>query len=386
VTGPLRGIRIIEFAGIGPGPYGAMLLGDLGAEIIRIERPPAGAAAPPALPHPTLRGRRSICIDLSLPAGVDAALELVAGADALIEGYRPGKMEKLGLGPNICLERNPQLVYGRMTGWGQTGPNASAVGHDINYIALSGVLGLIGRRDAPPTIPLNLVGDYGGGGAFLALGLVAALLHARSSGTGQVVDVAMIDGAASLLTSFHYMRAMGRWDDERGTNHLDSGAPYYDVYETADGKWVSIGAIEPAFYARLLGKLGLSGALWQDQQDRALWPQRRQRLVELFRSRTRTHWCELLDKADVCFAPVLAMDELVDHPHHRARDAFIVRDGVIHPAPAPRFSVTESRLGARAPEPGADTRALLAEIGFSEARIADLLATGVVRGLPADIF
>jgi alpha-methylacyl-CoA racemase len=383
MTGPLHGIRIIEFAGIGPGPYGAMLLADLGAEIIRIERPTAAAAPSPALPHPTLRGRRSICIDLSLPAGAEAALELIAGADALIEGYRPGKMEKLGLGPDICLERNPRLVYGRMTGWGQTGPNASAVGHDINYIALSGVLGMIGRRDAPPTIPLNLVGDYGGGGAFLALGLVAALLHASSSGAGQVVDVAMVDGAASLLTSFHYMRAMGRWDDERGTNQLDSGAPYYDVYETADGKWISIGAIEPAFYVRLLGKLGLSDAFWQDQQDRALWSERRRRLAELFRSQTRAHWCVLLEQADVCFAPVLAMDELVEHPHHKVRDAFILRDGVIHPAPAPRFSVTESRLGAPATEPGADTRTLLAEIGFSEERIAGLLATGVVREPPA---
>jgi len=379
MTGPLHGVRIVEFAGIGPGPYGAMLLSDLGAEIVRIDRLPAAGEMPPRLPHPTLRGRKSICIDLTKAAGIAAALDLIAGADALIEGYRPGKMEKLGLGPDVCLTRNPKLVYGRMTGWGQTGPMARSVGHDLNYIALSGVLNLIGRKDAPPAIPLNLIGDYAGGGAFLALGIVAALFHARASGEGQVVDAAMVDGASNLMTSIHYMNAMGRWTGERGTNHLDSGAPYYDVYETSDGKWITIAAIEAVFYRNLLARLGLADAFWQDQHDRSKWPERHDRLASIFRGKTRAEWCDLLDDADVCFAPVLAMDELADHPHHSARGAFVMRDGVLTPAPAPRLSATPAQFGASASPPGTDTRALLAEAGFDDARIEEMRAAGIVH-------
>jgi len=378
-TGPLRGIRIVEFAGIGPGPYAAMLLSDLGAEIVRIEKPAAASAKVAAHPHPVLRGRQSICLDLSKTDGTRLALDIVASADALIEGYRPGKMEKLGLGPEPCLERNPRLVYGRMTGWGQTGPDAQRAGHDINYIALAGVLNLIGRKGAPPTVPLNLVGDYGGGGAFLALGIVSALLEAKISGLGQVVDAAMVDGAASLLTSFHYMRAIGRWNADRGTNHLDSGAPYYDVYETADGKWVSIGSIEPAFFAELRSLLGLDQSLWDEQNNRALWPEQRRQLAQIFLTRTRQQWCDLLDGSDTCFAPVLELDELSDHPHHRARKSFVLRDGVVHPAPAPRFSRTPSQMGEPASAPGSQTRSFLKSLGLGDARIGELLNSGVAH-------
>lgn len=386
VTGPLRGVRIVEFAGLGPGPFAAMMLGDLGAEIVRIDRPPGkqGLGAPSSTPHPVQRGRRSICIDLTRPEGADLALKLIGEADALIEGLRPGKMEKLGLGPDLCLQVNPRLVYGRMTGWGQTGPYAQRAGHDINYIATAGVLGLIGRRDAPPTVPLNLVGDYGGGGMLLAFGLVSALFEAKGSGRGQVIDAAMIDGAASLITSFHHMKAIGRWNPARGTNHLDSGAPYYNVYETADGGWVSIGAIEPEFYRLLLNKLGLSGEFWDSQSDRSLWPARTEALARIFRTRTRQAWCDHFGDEDVCFAPVLGLDELVDDPHNKAREAFAVRDGVVYPAPAPRFSRTPAQLGAKATAPGAATDALLSEIGLAVEDIERLRAAGVIAG-PAHV-
>lgn len=378
MTGPLRGIRIVEFAGLGPGPYAAMLLSDLGADVVRIEKLQGESAPASNPPHPVLRGRRSICIDLRKAAGAEAALRLIESADALIEGYRPGKMEKLGLGPELCLARNPRLVYGRMTGWGQIGPLAQRAGHDINYIAVAGVLNLIGRRGAPPTIPLNLVGDYGGGALFLALGIVSALLEAKASGEGQVVDAAMIDGAASLISGFHYMHAVGRWDGERGGNYLDSGAPYYNVYQTADGKWVTIGAIEPAFYRQLRDRLGLNDPCWDEQGDRSRWLERYEVLQRIFKTKTRQAWCDLFADSDACFAPVLELDELAAYPHHVAREGYIVRDSVVHPAPAPRFSRTRSELGAPAAGWGEHTDALLDELGFSKDHIQDLRSANVV--------
>lgn len=380
--GPLEGIRVIEIAGLGPGPFCCMLLADLGADVLRVDR--ADAVTPRETyewpPDCVLnRGRRSIGVDLKQPAGVEAVLRLVERADVLTEGFRPGVAERLGIGPDVCLTRNPRLVFGRMTGWGQNGPWATAPGHDINYVALSGVLHALGRRDAPPTPALNLLGDFGGGGMLLAVGVLAALLETQRSGRGQVVDAAMVDGSALLGTMLFGMRAMGQWSDDRGTNLLDSGAPFFDVYETADGGWVSVGAMEPRFYALLLEGLALDPAEMGAQYDESSWPGTRARFAAMFRTATRDEWCERLEPLGVCFAPVLSPDEAPRHPHAVARAAFAERDGIVEPAPAPRFSRTRAALGRPAPAPGEHTAAALADWGFDPADVDALRLAGAIR-------
>ena len=376
--GPLEGIKVLEFESIGPAPFAGMLLADMGAYVLVIDRP---ATTDLGLKRERwydvmMRGKRSVTLDLKKNSA--AALELVARADALIEGMRPGVMERLGLGPDAVLARNPKLVYGRMTGWGQDGPLAPRAGHDINYIALTGVLHAIGRKGEAPVPPLNLVGDFGGGGMLLGFGVACALLEASRSGKGQVVDAAMVDGAAALMTIFHGAQQSGFWKDAVGTNMLDSGAPYYDAYETADGKYVAIGAIEPQFYAELLAKLGLDGENLPDQNDPAGWPVLRERFSALFRTRTRDAWCEILEGSDACFAPVLTMSEARVHPHARARDAFIEVAGVAQPRPAPRFSRTDSGIPRPASAGGADTDEVLREWGFAAAEIAQLRDAKVI--------
>jgi crotonobetainyl-CoA:carnitine CoA-transferase CaiB-like acyl-CoA transferase len=340
--GPLNGVKIVEFAGIGPGPMCAMLLADLGATVLRIDRaqPVDLGQRRPDKYNLLLRNRKAIRLDLKGAAAIELALRLTARADALIEGFRPGVMERLGLGPEVCLQRNARLVYGRMTGWGQEGPLAQAAGHDLNYIALAGALGAIGRSGAPPTPPLNLVADFGGGALYLAFGVLAAIIEARSSGQGQVVDAAMIDGVGSLMTSAYGMHAAGLLNPERGSNINDSGAYYYDVYQCSDGQWISVAPIEARFHAELLRRLQIDPQEFGDQQDRANWPRARELLAARFRSQTREHWCALLEGSDVCFAPVLSLDEAPRHAHMRARDSFVDVDGVLQPAPAPRFSRT----------------------------------------------
>ena len=340
--GPLAGIKIVEFAGIGPGPMCAMLLADLGATVLRVDRaqPIELGQRRPEKYNLLMRNRKMIRVDLKRADALELALRLVARADALLEGFRPGVMERLGLGPDVCMRRNPRLVYGRMTGWGQDGPLAQAAGHDLNYIALAGVLGAIGRRGAPPTPPLNLVADFGGGALYLALGVLAAIIEARSSGVGQTVDAAMVDGAASLMTSHYGMHAAGLLRPERGTNSTDSGAYYYDAYECADGLWISVAAIESRFHAELLRLLGIDESAIGAQHDPANWPKGRELLAARFRSRTRAEWCAALEGTDVCFAPVLSLAEAPRHPHMQARKTFIDIDGVTQPAPAPRFSRT----------------------------------------------
>ena len=378
--GPLAGIKIIEIAGIGPGPYGAMLLADLGADVIRVDRSGNVSGGDPATPPGDLlaRGRRSVGIDLKNPEGVATVLDLVAGADAIIEGFRPGVMERLGLGPDVCLERNPRLVYARMTGWGQDGPYAHSAGHDINYIALAGALEPMGRAGQQPTPPINLIGDFGGGGMLLAFGVCAALLEARGSGQGQVIDAAMVDGAASLMTMTWSFRAMGIWADERGTNMLDTGAHFYDTYETADGKYVSIGSIEPPFYEELLRLTGLEGAELPSQHDKTQWPALKERFAEIFRQKTRDEWCALMEGTDVCFAPVLAMPEAPLHPHIAERGTFTEVAGITQPAPAPRFSRTPGSIERPPPHAGQHTNEILAEWGLSDDRVAELKASGAV--------
>ncbi len=365
--GPLNGIRVLEFAGIGPGPFCAMLLADMGADVVRIDR--AGSGRAPI--DPLLRGRRSIAVDLKNPKGIETVLRLVAGADALIEGFRPGVMERLGLGPDVCLARNPKLVFGRMTGWGQDGPMAQAAGHDINYIALAGALEGIGRKGEPPLPPLNLVGDFGGGGMLLAFGVLAGLLETKSSGKGQVVDAAMVDGAALLMSMFWGMKAMGIWSEERGTNLLDTGAHFYEVYECADGKYVSLGSIEPQFYAELV-KLGGLDAEKFPQLDRARWPELKQNLAAVFKRKTRDEWCAIMEGSDVCFAPVLAMSEAPAHPHNVARKTFVEIGGVTQPAPAPRFSRTAPALPSAPAKTGGDGESVLASFGFGADEIRAL--------------
>jgi alpha-methylacyl-CoA racemase len=372
--GPLAGVRIVEFAGIGPGPMCAMLLADLGADIVRIDRiDPAPVKFRTNILN---RNRPSISLDLKHPDGKEAALRLVETADALFEGFRPGVMERLGLGPDVCLERNPKVVYGRMTGWGQEGPLAMAAGHDINYIALTGALHSIGPKDGPPSPPLNVIGDFGGGALYLALGLVSAILNARHTGKGQVLDVAMVDGAASLITAAYGLRSLGLFKDQRGTNSLDGGAHYYGAYETKDGKYVSLASIEPQFYAELLQRLGLKKEDLPEQLDREQWPAMRTRLEAIFRQKTRDEWCKVLEGTDVCFAPVLTLGEAPSHPHNKQRKAFIELDGVVQPAPAPRFSGTPLEIRSGPPAPGANTRDALAAWGFSKQEIATLLESG----------
>lgn len=362
---PLAGLRIIEFAGIGPGPFAGMMLADMGADIIRIERP--GAMSPTAQGGHELeflaRGRKSIALNMKAPGAVDLALQLIEGADGLIEGFRPGVMERLGLGPDVCLGRNPRLVYGRMTGWGQEGPLSHTAGHDLNYIALSGALYASGEAGRAPAFPLNLLGDFGGGGMFLAFGMVTGLLKAARTGQGDVVDAAIVDGTAALMAMIYSRRAMGVWQDERASNALDGGVPWYGVYECADGQWITIGSLEPQFYAVLLEKLGLKPEDLGDRKDRSTWPAMRARLSEIFLSQPRDHWVALLQDTDACFAPVLSMAEAPDHPQNKARGIFA--QSPVQPMPAPRFARSETPLPSTPPAPGAHSRAVLEAMGLS---------------------
>jgi alpha-methylacyl-CoA racemase len=377
---PLNGVRVIEFAGIGPAPFAAMILSDMGADVLRIERVDRVQDRHNVQAHkkPIHRGRRSICVNLKKSEAVDVVLRLASEADVLIEGFRPGVMERLGLGPDVCLQHNPGLIYGRVTGWGQEGPLAQAAGHDINYIALAGVLDAIGRAGQAPVPPLNLVGDFGGGGMLLAFGVVCALLARVSSGRGQVVDAAMIDGATLLMTWIHGYRAMGLWNNERGTNLLDSGAHFYDVYACQDGKFISIAAIEPKFYTQLLNILGLDQASFPPQMDRTSWPAMKEILVKIFLSKSQSEWCEILEGTDVCFAPVLNMDEAPDHPHVKARSTYIEIAGITQAAPAPRFSQTVPEIPSLPPEPGEHTDEVLHELGFSREKISRFHELGVI--------
>jgi alpha-methylacyl-CoA racemase len=378
--GTLSGYKIVEFAGIGPAPMCAMLLADMGADVLRIDRAEDAALGISLDAKYSLlsRGRKSVAIDLKKPEGVAAAMKLVEKADALLEGFRPQVMERLGLGPDECLKRNPKLIYGRMTGWGQEGPLAHAAGHDINYIALSGVLASIGRKGEAPVPPLNLVGDFGGGGLYLALGVVAGLLEAQKSGKGQVVDSAMVDGAASLLTAIYGMHASGMWSDKRGDNILDTGAHFYDVYETKDGEYVSIGSIETKFYAELLKRSGLEGQEMPRQMDRKAWPDLKEKFAALFKTKTREEWCKIMEGSDICFAPVLSMAEAPSHPHNVQRGTFVEVEGVVQPGPAPRFSRTPSKIQRPPAKPGEHTEEALSEWGFSASELEKLRGAGAI--------
>jgi alpha-methylacyl-CoA racemase len=374
--GPLAGIKVVEMAGIGPGPFCAMLLADMGADVVRVDRTAETdlGLVVDRRRDVLRRGRRSVALDLKQPQAVAACLKLIGKADALVEGFRPGVMERLGLGPEPCFKQNPKLVYGRMTGWGQTGPLAAAAGHDINYIALSGALHAIGRQGQKPTPPLNLVGDFGGGALYLAFGIACALLEARRSGQGQIVDAAMTDGAASLMAMFYGLRDQGLWTDGRGENFLDGGAPWYDVYETKDGQHVAVGAIEGRFYRELVRLLGLEGEKLPGQYDRGRWPELRQHFAGAFLTKTRAEWQAAMEGTDACFAPVLSMAEVPKHPHNRARGAFIEVEGVAQPAPAPRFSRTPGEVQRPSPAPGQHSAEVLAEWGFSASEISALRA------------
>ena len=399
--GPLHGLRVIELAGIGPAPMCCMLLSDLGADVVRIDRlQPGGLGLSLGLGHGhghghdlgqaleprfdvTARNRRSLALDLKAPAGRSVALRLVQGADVLVEGFRPGVAERLGLGPQACLGLNPRLVYGRMTGFGQTGPLATAAGHDLNYIALSGALHAIGPAGGKPVPPLNLVGDYGGGALYLAFGVMAALFERQRSGAGQVVDAAMVDGAASLASVFYGLAAGGSCSTERGTNLLDGGAPFYDTYETADGRHISLAALEPKFFAQLAQALALEPRFAQRQHDRSVWPEMRQAMAAAVRQHTRDEWRARLEGSDACFAPVLSFDEAPAHPHAQARGAFVTVQGVVQPAPAPRFGRTPAGPPRRAPHLGEHSRAVLQEAGLPDADIDALIAAGTVLQAPA---
>jgi alpha-methylacyl-CoA racemase len=383
MAGPLSGYRVIEIAGIGPGPFAAMMLADMGADVVRVERAQSVRGAAPDGPHfdVLLRGRRNVAIDLKHTDGVATLLDLVESADALIEGFRPGVMERLGVGPDVCLDRNPKLVYGRMTGWGQDGPYAAAAGHDINYISLAGALAHFGRAGEPPVPPLNMVGDFGGGGMFLAFGVVCALLEAQRSGRGQVVDTAMVDGAAVLMSMFWAFRTIGAFDEQaRGTNLLDTGAHFYDVYRCADGTYVSVGSIEPQFYAELLRLTGLDGdAEFAKQMEKAEWSALKERLSAVFAQKTRAEWCELMEGTDVCFAPVLTMTEAAAHPHNVARGTFVELAGTMQPAPAPRFSRTTAEVERPPAHAGQHTSDVLLDWGIAKERVEELLQSGAVK-------
>jgi alpha-methylacyl-CoA racemase len=367
--GPLTGLKVVEFAGIGPGPFCGMLLSDLGADVVRIDRKGGGGRGAPS--DITSRGRRSVALDLKSPAAIEACLKLMEKADAIIEGFRPGVMERLGLGPDVALKRNPKLVFGRMTGWGQTGPYASAAGHDMNYIAITGALHAIGTAEKPVP-PLNLVGDFGGGALYLAFGLLAGVIQARETGTGQVIDCAMSDGAASLMAMFYGFKASGMWKDERRQNLLDGGAHFYDTYQCSDGKWVSIGSIEPQFYALLLEKTGITDPEFARQMDRSAWPALREKLATVIATKTQDQWSEIMGGTDVCFAPVLDLDEAPKHPHNVARETFVELGGVVQPAPAPRFSATPGAIQGPPPGIGAHDREALLDWGFSADEVAAL--------------
>ena len=380
-TGPLAGLRIVELAGIGAGPHCAMMLADMGADVVRVDRPAASGLGVPIEPKfdLVLRGRRSLAIDLKNEAGRDAVLHMIDQADAVIESFRPGVVERMGLGPEICLRRNSKLVYGRLTGWGQDGPYAQMAGHDINYIALSGVLHAIGSRGGPPVPPLNLVGDFGGGAVYCAFGIVSALLHAQRTGHGQVVDAAMVDGAAALLTMVVGFQRGGIWSSNRGDNIVDGGAPYYAAYETSDGRFVSIGAMEEKFYDLLLSKLGLEGeADMRPHTDRSKWDSQRERFAACFKARSLDEWCALLEGTDTCFAPVLTIDEASRHPHLRARKTYIDLNGVNQPAPNPRFSASPCGQSGPPAALGQHSREVLADWGIPGQTIDKLCQARVV--------
>ena len=381
--GPLEGVRIVELAGIGPAPFCAMLLSDMGAEVIRVDRAAnvghdTGREGEDPRFALLQRGRRNLAVDLKNPAGVAAVLRLIDQADALVEGFRPGVMERLGLGPKVCLPRNPKLVYGRMTGWGQNGPIAHTAGHDINYIALSGALHAIGEAGGPPVPPLNLIGDFGGGALYLAMGVLAGIISARTTRKGQVIDCSMVEGSASLMMMMYGALAAGAWHEERGRNRTDGGAHFYHVYETQDGEYVAVGSIEPQFYALLLQHTGLEGDSLPAQMDKSAWPAMRQRLADIFRQKTRAEWTAIMQQTDICFAPVLRMSEAIDHPHNRYRQSFVEIDGVAQPAPAPRFLGTPTQVQRPPARTGEHTDAILADWGFSEGEIAALRMAGAV--------
>ncbi|MBQ75982.1 MAG: carnitine dehydratase [Gammaproteobacteria bacterium] len=377
--GPLTGTKVIELAGIGPGPFCGMMLADMGAEVIRVDR--AGSHSTRNADVLT-RGRRSIAVNLKSDAGKDVILKLCESSDALFEGFRPGVVERLGLGPEDCMGRNPKLVFGRMTGWGQEGPMAHAAGHDINYISLTGALHAIGEKDQKPVPPLNLVGDFGGGGMMLAFGLVCALLEAKKSGKGQVVDTAMVDGAAILMSMFYSMQGAGSLKNERGSNVLDGGAHFYGTYETSDGEFISVGSIEPQFYALLLEKTGLDPEVFSAQMDQNRWPEYKDKVAQVFRTKTRDEWREIMEGSDVCFAPVLSTAEVADHPHNIARSTFVELDDMVQPAPAPRFSRTEVGVTHGSRIAGEDTSEVLSGIGYSDSEISSLVASGAVSLVP----
>ncbi len=378
--GPLEGVKILEIAGIGPGPFAAMMLSDMGADIVKIDR--AGSVRPEKPAHPPRdvlgRGRRSLAVDLKNPEGIETVLRMVEQADVILEGFRPGVMERLGLGPDVCQARNPRIIFGRMTGWGQEGPMAMAAGHDINYIALTGALHAIGRAGEAPVPPLNLVGDFGGGGMLLAFGVVCAIVERATSGKGQVVDAAMVDGASALMAMMFGMQASGMWSDQRGTNLLDTGAHFYDVFETSDGKHVSIGSIEPQFYALLLEHTGLAGEDLPAQMDPASWGPMKERLTAIFKTKTRDEWTEIMEGTDVCFAPVLSMQEAPLHPHMKHRETFVDIAGLVQPAPAPRFDRTAPSVPKPPAYAGQHSDEALASYGFSADEIAALRSSGAV--------
>jgi len=374
--GPLKGLKIIEMAGIGPGPFCGMVLADLGAEIIRVDR--ASAIGTGSKQEPSNRGKKSIAVDLKAKEGVEVVLKLVEKAVAIFEGFRHGVMERLGIGPEVCLARNNRIVFGRMTGWGQEGPLANAAGHDINYISLSGALAAIGRPGSPPVPPLNLIGDFGGGGMLLALGLVAALLESKESKKGQVVDAAMTDGSALLMTMIYSMQSSGMWKTTMGSNLLDGGSHFYDTYECKDGKFISIGSIEPQFYALLCQIAELDEKVFSKQMSRDLWPEQKEEIKKIFLKKTRDEWCELMEGTDVCFAPVLDMSEAPQHPHNKERKTFIDLEGVTQPAPAPRFSRTEPEVVSSPSIVGEHTNEVLSSIGLSEEDISSLKTSGAV--------
>ena len=374
--GPLTGIRVVEMAGIGPGPFTAMMLSDLGAEVIRIDR----------LSHKGIghranvlnRGRKSIAVDLKNPRGVETTLRLIEQADVVLEGFRPGVMERLGLGPEKCLSVNPRLIFGRMTGWGQTGPLSQAAGHDINYISIAGALGAMGYADRPPAPPLNLVGDFGGGAMYLLTGILAALVERATSEQGQIIDAAMSDGTASLLSPFFGLMAMSMWTTDRFSNRLDGGAFYYGSYECSDGRYISIGSLEPQFYALLLEKAEITDPEFQEQLDEAAWPAKREKLTQLFKTKTRQQWCDIMEGTDVCFAPVLDLKEAPNHPHNIDRRTFVELDGVVQPAPAPRFSRTQGEIQGPAAMAGEHTREVLSAWNFSDQEIGELQAARAI--------